>query len=270
MTALEEAITTPVPIAKKALYTIAKPILAVIPVDTAQEIQVGERIYRVIASRTQGQLDLPGPDLNYLRAVGARLARRTRRRDITFTFHLVETSDLNAFAHAGGHVYLFRGLFSRLRNEAQLAALLGHEMAHVDLTHTQDFVRPVAGVRQLQRAIPGASVDLARMITGLAKIAMFFTYSEPKELEADALGMRLAFEAFYDPKEAISLYQEVQSHGPRIEQSDATSSIVRSHPKSAARIAAMKKNVEDLIESSPYAPRVLGMEAFRKRHAIGD
>ena len=268
MTVLEEAITSPIPIVKKAIYAIGRPMVAMFPVDTSQEIQVGERIHRVIANELRGRLDPPGPDLDYVRAVGTRVASHVRRRDITYTFHLVEIQEANAFTHAGGHIYLFRGLYSHMKNEAQLACLLGHEIAHEDLMHTQDMVKPVAAVRRIQSTFPGAHVDLVRLITGLATLSMHLAYSEPRELEADALGMRLAFEASYDPREAIALYLEAGAYDSPKTRTNGTDLALQSHPNRLARVAALNKNVEELFEEHPFGPKIIGIEAFRKKHPI--
>jgi len=135
----------------------------------------------------------------YVSDIGVRTARSASRTDLPWQFKVLDSQQINAFALPGGKVYITRGLLGRLENEAQLAAILGHEVAHVVRDHpVQQFER----VQALQDgAIMAAIVGGA---SGTGEINPFIAgqrkYSRDQEKEADLNGLNYLARQGYDPR----------------------------------------------------------------------
>ena len=108
--------------------------LALIPVSTSQEIAIGEKTFPQAVQQMGGEY----PDARlaaYVNQVGLRLGRASQRPDLPYQFKVVNDSTPNAFALPGGFIAITRGLLINMDNEAQLAAILGHEIGHVTARH---------------------------------------------------------------------------------------------------------------------------------------
>jgi predicted Zn-dependent protease len=139
------------------------------------------------------------PRQAYLDAVGARLAKYAVRKRIPYRFHIIAMPQPNAFALPGGHIIVTTGMLDFVQNEAQLAAILGHEIAHVDLRHCIERLQYQLLVQRL------GGPALGRLARGAYDLAAR-GYSEIKEREADRTGVLLMAEAGYSPFEAIALF----------------------------------------------------------------
>ncbi len=124
----------------------------------------------------------------HLQQVGMRIAAHARRK-LPWTFHYIPSSDfVNAFALPGGHVFVGEGLLKLMGSEDALAAVLGHEVEHIDLRHCAERAQAEAKLRQL-----GTLGDLV----GLPAELFMAGYSKEEELEADRDGTTLAVESGY-------------------------------------------------------------------------
>jgi predicted Zn-dependent protease len=144
----------------------------------------------------------------YVNAVGQRIARNSDLPDMKWTFAVIDEGSINAFTTGGGYVYVHRGLLTYLNSEAELAAVLGHEIAHVTARH------PARG----QSRSVGANLGLlaAIILTGNAAIADVASigaaawvqgYGREAESEADAIGMKYMVRAGYDPRAMRSVFE---------------------------------------------------------------
>lgn len=131
----------------------------------------------------------------YVRAIGASVAGNVNRKGITYEFHVVQSSAVNAFALPGGQIVVFTGLLDAAKSEAEVAAVLGHEIAHVDARHCIERF-------QYRMKLRSALADLPRAILAQG-------YAQHQELEADAIGLRLAMAAGYDPHGAESMFRNL-------------------------------------------------------------
>ncbi|GAB4347630.1 MAG: M48 family metalloprotease [Gammaproteobacteria bacterium] len=167
-------------------------------ISEAQEISLGQRNHRQIVAQ-YGEYD--NADLSKLiRNVGERLARVSHRPYLDYRFTLLDSPEVNAFALPGGYVYITRGLLAYLNSEAELAAVLGHEIGHVTARHAvrQHSATTVTG---LFTAILGARAGVGgRELLNVAGTALVRGYGREHELEADRLGAHYLSRAGYDPK----------------------------------------------------------------------
>ena len=200
-----------------------------ISVDEALSAGNDERMLWRRAQEEQKVIDNSGwlyrnPELEaYLNKVAAKLKAFTDSPDISFNIKVINDPNLNAFAFPNGVIYVHTGVLARMDNEAQLAALLAHEMSHCTLRHSlrvlkslEDQPRYMAAVQQSVEKIAMAQ-DLARILGVNGSRAAVTGYTRELEVEADRAGLDLMAKAGYDPNQALNLFshlrQEIESGG---------------------------------------------------------
>ena len=140
----------------------------------------------------------------YVQRVGEKLAAVSERPELEWHFTIVDTDDVNAFATMGGYVYISRGILPYFENEADLAAVLGHEIGHISAEHLkkQQHKGMLSGLASAATAIFTGMPALADL-TNMAGQAIISGYGREAELEADRLGARYLAKAGYDPHAMI-------------------------------------------------------------------
>lgn len=154
---------------------------------------------------TQSQGVYPDPTVNdYVRELGQKMAAVSDMPDLEWHFTVLDTDDINAFTTGGGYVYISRGLMAYLHSEAELAAVLGHEIGHVTGKHPsrQQTQGTLAGIASAAAAILTRQPALGDL-TGVAGTAIVRGYGRDMELEADEIGARYLARAGYDPEAMI-------------------------------------------------------------------
>jgi predicted Zn-dependent protease len=181
----------------------------------------------------------------YVERVGQSLAKTSNRPHLPWKFAVVDESAVNAFALPGGFIYVTRGILPYLRNEAELAGVLGHEVGHVDAKHGVDQYS-----KQLltEGALVGASIALPRWQPligglGLASQFVFLKYGRDAELESDRLGVGYASTAGWSPQ----AMQGVLATLGRLDDADGSRRGVPnwalSHPPATERVAKVAEAV---------------------------
>jgi beta-barrel assembly-enhancing protease len=140
----------------------------------------------------------------YVSDVAQALLPRVRRPGIRYQFHVVASPEVNAFALPGGHVFVTSGMLGFVESEAELAAVLGHEIAHVDLRHCVERYQYEYRLRK------AGAPELGWMV-GLAHRLATTGFSSDQELEADARGEALAIQAGYDPDAMAALFERMKA-----------------------------------------------------------
>ena len=172
-----------------------------------KEAEIGKKMYDDILAKMR-TYDNPKV-VEYVRRIGESLAANSDRPDIDYTFTVLDSPDINAFATPGGYIYVNRGLLAYLDSEAELAGVLAHEIAHVTERHAsrQDWmgkgssvasavVGILAAISTGSGAVGGVTQDAANM----AGTAMVRGYGRDMELEADSEGARFMHKTGYDPQ----------------------------------------------------------------------
>lgn len=170
----------------------------------AQELSLGREAHQQILKQYPRY---PDEALQaYVQQVGERVARHSHRGQLDYHFTVIDSPDINAFALPGGYIYIHRGLMAYLGSEAELAAVLGHEVGHVTARH---------GVRQQsqstawgllgQAVAMGTGVGAAADVTGVLGSAVVRGYGRDMELEADGLGAQYLARGGYDPQAMIEV-----------------------------------------------------------------
>jgi predicted Zn-dependent protease len=211
-------------------------------IPVAEEIQLGQEL----ESGMRGWAVEDPRDTKYVSDVAALLLPNVRRKDIPYRFHVVESPSINAFAMPGGHIYVLRGMMDFLQNEAELAAILGHEMAHVDLRHCVERYQYEHALKRAGAGEAGRALDRARILVTMG-------YNQYQELDADSEGARLAVDGGYYPGGAESVFGRLEkllgeTVRPRettpigeLDQAmeEALMNYFRTHPRSAERARRM-------------------------------
>lgn len=137
---------------------------------------------------------------DYVNAVGQRVARNSDLPDMQWKFTVIDEGSINAFTTGGGYVYVHRGLLAYLNSEAELAAVLGHELTHVTARHVaRGQTRSVlTNLLALGAAIATGSGAVADMAS-IGAAAYTQGYGREAEMEADRIGMKYLIKAGYDP-----------------------------------------------------------------------
>ncbi len=172
----------------------------VILMSEAEEIQLGKQTDAEV--RKQMGLYEDAELQRYVRDVGDRLVRAAHRPNLPWSFAVVDEPAVNAFALPGGYIYLTRGIMPFLRDEAELAAVLGHEIGHVDARHqAAAYSRQTLAGGGL--AVLGILVPETQPLQGVAQVAfgmLFLKHGREDELESDRLGVTYAAASGWDPE----------------------------------------------------------------------
>ncbi len=163
-----------------------------------EEARVGRQQHPELVKEFGGAYD-DARVRNYVSGIGRLLANTAELPNLRFTFTVLNTGTVNAFALPGGYVYITRGLLALANNEAQLASVIAHEIGHVTARHAaQRYSRSVAASLGLTvLGVLGGSPALARA-AGLGAQIYLQGYSRQQEFEADSLGIRYLRRAGYD------------------------------------------------------------------------
>jgi predicted Zn-dependent protease len=215
-------------------------------VSDAEEMRIG-------AELAHGLADMGSEDpaaAAYVTGVAQALLPHLRRHGIHYQFHVIDSPEINAFALPGGQVFVMRGLLEFVESEAELAAVLGHEMSHVDLRHCIEHYQYEAKLKKAGVPELGWIVETAHRLVTLG-------FSPEQELEADAQGERLSIESGYDPNAAAALFTRMRAtlHEPSRVQAttpagevvqaadEAIGSYFRTHPRSEERVRRLNDMV---------------------------
>jgi beta-barrel assembly-enhancing protease len=219
-----------------------------------QDIEVGKQS----AGQVESQLPLvqDGTVNAFVERVGKRLAANVPGYQFPYEFHVIDASDLNAFALPGGVVFINRGVLESARNEGEVAGVLAHEISHVALRHgTHQASRAYvaqAGVGLLGSIfgnhIGRGTAAMVNMIGGFGLNALFLKYSRTAESEADIEGCQILARSGYDPADMISFFKTLERVDKR-----RTVAFLSDHPSPALRIGRIQKEAA-LLQRAAHTP----------------
>ena len=197
-----------------------------------QEVEIGKQINQQLLSQ-QYNLANNAQLQEYVDNIGQELITKSDSRQIPFTFQAVESDAVNAFATPGGFVYVTTGLINEADNQAQLASVIAHEIAHINKKH---------GVKALKRAALAQGIaETAGVSTNtLAQIgyqlAVDLPQSREYEYEADRVGLEILQQAGYPPMAFVNFLKQLEG--------DNQPEFLRTHPTGANRIEALVQEIE--------------------------
>ena len=181
-----------------------------------------------------------------VRAVGSRIIQAAGLAGQPWEYAVFENNTPNAFALPGGKIGVNTGLLRLVANDDQLAAIIGHEVAHSVANHAAERMSQQAaaqiGLGVASSALGGqVGAERARQIASLgsagAQVGVLLPFSRQHDLEADRLGVDYMHRAGFDPRQAVLLWETMA----RQRTSGSTPSILSTHPSDANRIAALRQ-----------------------------
>lgn len=193
-----------------------------------------------------------------LQRVGKRISGAANRPQFQWQFSLIESPEKNAFCLPGGKVAVYTGILPILKNEAGMAAVIGHEVAHATLRHGGQRLSAQLGtqlgVLVLGQVLTGKESTQKQLILaalGLgAQIGVILPFSRANETEADEIGLRYMAKAGYDPHEAPLLWERfgaAEKEGPP--------AFLSTHPASSSRQAFLKEQIPDVMPFYQKSPK---------------
>jgi len=222
-----------------------------------EEIAIGRQNH-ALAIKRYGLYD--DPELQqYVQKIGSQLAANSHRKNLIFRFTVLDTNEINAFALPGGYIYITRGLMAYLSNEAELAAVLGHEIGHVTARHSvrQQSAATATGllaaVLASQAGFGGAG-DLFNSIG----TALVRGYGREHELESDRLGAEYIARTGYDPLamlEVIRVLKNQEVYDKQLAKSEgreprAYHGVFATHPDNDKRLQEVVMRAQQLQKTS--------------------
>jgi predicted Zn-dependent protease len=203
-----------------------------------EEVRIGQQVAAEVEKAYK--LD-PDPAVQQrVQLIGQRLVAVAGDKDFQYSFKVLDSKEINAFALPGGPIYVFRGLIDKVGNDDDmLAGVLAHEMAHVNRRHankqyTQGLWRGIV----IALATKGTVQDIAEITDALLQLR----YSRQHEYEADRLAVEYAYKAGYDPHgmlRFLEMLQQEEKVGNRWVETN-----LRTHPFSDRRAAEVRKQIE--------------------------
>ncbi len=215
-------------------------------VTSTEEVAMGQEFATEI--ETQFEVYDDAELTAYVQSVGGRIAAVCHRQDIDYHFAVIRSDEMNAFALPGGFIYVYTGLMKVLDNEAQLAAVLAHEVGHVTARHSTERLTAMYGTQIAVSLLLGQNPEEYKvLIANIFSTTGFLAYSRANEYEADRLGTTYTSLAGYDPEgmaELLGKFVDTEEREPlKLEEWLST------HPPARDRIG----KVDILAASLPMA-----------------
>jgi len=196
---------------------------------------------------------------SYIDRTGKNMAGRTHRTQMPYNFHVVNATYVNAYAFPGGTIACTRGILLSLENEAELAALLGHELGHVNARHTAEQMSKgmltqavVGGLSAVAGAAGTGYGNIASQLGQIGAGALLASYSRDNERQADALGMEYIVKSGYSSEGMVGLMEMLNSLGKH--KPSATELMFATHPMSEERYQTVVQNAETKYKSAKDQP----------------
>ncbi|WP_250459421.1 M48 family metalloprotease [Microbulbifer litoralis] len=220
-----------------------------------KEIEIGREMHQKLVDSTPVYED---PVLTaYVDHVGQKIANASDRPELKYHFTIIDSQDINAFALPGGYIYINRGLLTYLHSEAEMAAVLAHEIGHVTARHAvrQKTAATGAGVASVLSVLVTGS-GVVGDVANLWSTAAVKGYGRDMELEADRFGAQYMYNAGYDPQAMINVIallkdQETFSRRrARIEgkKQQTYHGVFSSHPRNDIRLQEVVQAAGELSE----------------------
>jgi len=216
--------------------------------------------------------------VEYVNRIGQNLVRNSDAK-VPFTIKVVDSDEVNAMALPGGFFYVNSGLILAADDEAELAAVMSHEIAHVALRHgTRGQTRAdIANLASLPLIFLGGGIGYAaRQVAGIGLPLTFLKFSRGFEAEADYYGLEYMYKAGYDPNAFVTIFEKLQALEKK--KPGALSKAFSSHPQTPDRIQKSQEEIGRILPSrdqyiettSEFNEVKARLAAIENRHKVDD
>lgn len=212
-----------------------------------EEIQIG----REITGNLLGAAPLVNDAelQNYVNKVGRWVANQGERADLPWHFGVIESEDINAFAAPGGYVIITKGLYRKLENEAQLAGVLSHEIAHVIKSHHLKILQKSQlldyGANLLGKQLGKDNQVIQKLIGSGAEVCAR-SLDKSAEFEADRMGVVLTTRAGYEP---YGLPEVLQTIGQTSNDASSVALLFKTHPHPDDRLVKLDDAIGNRLDN---------------------
>jgi len=219
-------------------------------------MQLGEQAYQQVLAKNQLSKRKDWNEI--LQRVGKRISQVANKPNFNWEFKLIESPEKNAFCLPGGKVAVYTGIMPILKNEAGMAAVLGHEVAHATLRHGGQRLTAnlgtQLGVLVLGQILTGKDNSNRQLILAAlgigAQVGVILPFSRSNEEEADEIGLRYMSLAGYDPHEAPLLWERFGAS-----EKGGPPAFLSTHPSSKSRQEDLEKQLSSVLPAYEKSPR---------------
>jgi len=231
---------------------------SLILISTSQEVSIGKSLVKDIESQNKVSDDSILTD--YLNQVGQKIAGISDRTDIEYSFKVLESPEINAFACPGGFIYIYTGLLKTMDNEAQLAGVLAHEIGHVVARHSVKRLQQVLGIQVLLSIALGETSEATQKAISAGLVVILQGYSRQNEFEADYDGALYMTKAGHHPQGMIQLFGKFKEM-EKGKKNTFLDQLLASHPPTDERIAKIEQHIQSFNIASKQL--VYGEEEYQ-------
>ena len=203
---------------------------------------------------------------NYINSLGQKMAKLSHRPNLSFSFKVLDSPVINAFAVPGGFVYFTRGILGYLNNEAELAGVMGHEIGHITARHSAKQYS-TAQVTQLGLGLGATLSETFAKYAGYAQYGvgmLFLKFSRDNERQADQLGVEYSTKAGYDSNYMGTFFETLMRLNPGADQSGLPGWF-STHPNPPDRVAAVKRDTKEWQAKVSQTKFATNRNAFLKK-----
>jgi predicted Zn-dependent protease len=225
----------------------------------SQDGKLGAEAYQQVLAEERESTDAEMTAV--LRRVGERIAAVANRPDFEWEFRLIESEQVNAFCLPGGKIAVYTGILPIMKNEAGMAVVIGHEVAHAVARHGPERMSQQMSVGVIQEILKYGLKDQSPTVQSGAlqafgvgaTVGAILPFSREHELEADHLGLMYAARAGYDPNEAVPLWERMGSASQ-----GRPPEFLSTHPHVENRITQLRDLMPKAMEEYKAAPQQHG------------
>ena len=209
-------------------------------ISDSQEVDLGQQMNQEL--RQEVRISRNSQLNSYVEQIGRRLAANSDRPNLSYTFQVVEDPAVNAFATAGGFLYLNTGLLKAADNEAEVASVLAHEMGHIEGKHLIKQMREQAIISGGATAM---GLDRNKAVGIGVQLALNLPHSRRDELDADKRGLKILTRTGYAQSAMVSFMKKLQG-------SSSVPAILSTHPGTDTRITALQRQIKNQPSSQNH------------------
>lgn len=233
-----------------AEYNVTTANGEVIAISSSRETAVGRSISKKVEEKME--LDEDALLQEKINDIGQKLAAACDRRDIIYSFKVLAEDRVNAFALPGGYIYVFKGMLDKVESDDEIAAILAHEIGHINAKHHAKRAQRGLTTELLRiLIIRGAEDPESKIRANVAINELLLSYSREDEIEADRLAIKYVEKAGYKPEAVISMVEKLlklKMEGPIMPKI-----YYRTHPYLTDRIRAAREEIYGQIRFIDYA-----------------
>jgi beta-barrel assembly-enhancing protease len=214
-----------------------------------KEIAIGKAMAQQVEAQSR-MVDDPVIS-EYVNRLGQNLVRNSDAK-VPFTIKVIDADEVNAFALPGGFFFVNTGVIMEADEEAELAGVMAHEIAHVAARHGtrgQTRAEAMSIARLALIFVPGMGPYIAYQASGFAIPMSYLKFSQGFEREADYLGLQYMYKAGYDPQAFVTFFEKIQAKEKR--KPGTFSKMFGTHPPTPDRISATQKEIAAILPGRP-------------------